>query len=144
MPHQCGDHYKCTHVRWCTYLKVKNLHPTWTDQEIAEEAVATSSRPHDGKNTSLSEEGIVKLTSKILSHFYNKIIDKIAGGGCSNLSENFWGISTKGSSGESTHFLKSPLMVVECPNQLKLLPILYSETLVEKKSWLPWLRGPQS
>ena len=38
----------------------------------------------------------------------------------------------KGSSGESTHFLKTPLWVVECPNQLKLLPILYPETLVEK------------
>ena len=38
----------------------------------------------------------------------------------------------KGSSGESTHFLKTPLMVVECPNQLKLLPILYPEILVEK------------
>ena len=104
MPHQCGDHSKCNHARWGTYLKVKNLHPKWTDHKIAEETVATSSRPHDGKNTSLSEEGIVKLTSKILSQFYNKIIDKIAGGGCSNLSENFWGISTKFSKGKRLNF----------------------------------------
>ena len=76
-------------------MKVKNLHPTWTDHEIVEEAVATSSRPHGGNNMSLSDDGIGNLTSKIISRFNNKTIDKIAGGGCSNLSENFWGIATK-------------------------------------------------
>jgi len=33
---------------------------------------------------------------------------------------------------ENYPFFKTPLMVVECPNQLKLLPILYPEILVEK------------
>jgi len=60
----------------------------------------TLSRPHGGKNMSLSEEGIIKLTSKILSRFNSKTIDKIAGGGCSNLSENFWGVCTKFSEGK--------------------------------------------
>ena len=86
------------------FLKIKNLHPTWTDPEIAEEAAATSSRPHGGKNMSLSNEGIAKLTSKIVSRFNNKTIDKIAGGGCSNLSENFWGIGTKFSEGKRLNF----------------------------------------
>ena len=76
-------------------MKVKNLHPTWTDHEIAEETAATSSRPHGSKNMSLSDNGIAKLTNKIILQFNNKTIDKIAGGGCSNLSENFWGVATK-------------------------------------------------
>jgi len=81
-------------------LKEKIKHPTWTDVEIAEEAALTSSRPHGGKNMSLSDAGIEKLTSKILSRFNSKTIDKIAGGGCSNLSENFWGVTTKFSEGK--------------------------------------------
>jgi len=100
VPHQCGDHSKCQHERWCTFLKEKIKHPTWTDVEIAEEAALTSSRPHGGKNMSLSDAGIEKLTSKILSRFNSKTIDKIAGGGCSNLSENFWGVTTKFSEGK--------------------------------------------
>ena len=81
-------------------MKVKIKHPTWTDVEIAKEAALNSSRPHGGKNMSLSEAGIEKLTSKILSRFNSKTIDKIAGGGCSNLSENFWGCTTKFSEGK--------------------------------------------
>ena len=100
VPHQYSDHSKCKHARWCIYLKVKNIHPTWAEHEIAEEAVTTPSHPHDGKNMSLSDEGIAKLTSKILSQFNNKTIDKIAGGGCSNLSDNFWGICIKFSKGK--------------------------------------------
>jgi len=53
---------------------------------------------------SLSFEGIAKLTSKILSCFNAKTIDKIAGGGCSNLSENFWGVNTKFSEGKRLNF----------------------------------------
>ena len=53
---------------------------------------------------SLSSDGIAKLTSKILSRFNAKTIDKIAGGGCSNLSENFWGVTTKFSEGKRLNF----------------------------------------
>ena len=49
MPHQCGDHYKCKHERQCTFLKAQQMHPTWTDDKIAEEAAIISSRPHGGK-----------------------------------------------------------------------------------------------
>ena len=44
---------------------------------------------------SLSDAGIAKLTSKILYCVNSKNIDKMAGGGCSNLLENFWGVCTK-------------------------------------------------
>ena len=53
---------------------------------------------------SLSKDGIAKLTSKILSRFNSKTINKIAGGGCSNLSENSWGICTKFSEGKRLNF----------------------------------------
>ena len=92
--HQCGDHSKCIHEKWCSYLKIKNTNPDWTDSEIAVEAAMTSCRPHGSKYMSLSSTGMAKLTSKILSCFNSKTIDKIAGGGCSNLSENFWGVNT--------------------------------------------------
>ena len=29
--HQCGDHSKCVHKKWCSYLKIKNTNPTWTE-----------------------------------------------------------------------------------------------------------------
>ena len=64
----------------------------------------TSCRPHGSKNTSLSSAGMAKLTSKILSRFNSKTIDKITGGGCSNLSENFWGVNTKFSEGKRLNF----------------------------------------
>ena len=35
VPHQYGDHSKCQHERWCTYLKVKRMHPIWTANKIA-------------------------------------------------------------------------------------------------------------
>jgi len=76
------------------------MHPTWNDDEIAEEAAITSRRPHERKKMSLSEAGIAKLTSKILSRFNINTIDKIAGGGCSIFSENFWGVCTKFSEGK--------------------------------------------
>ena len=53
---------------------------------------------------SLSSDGIAKLTSKISSRFNAKTIDKIVGGGCSNLSENFWGVTTKLSEGKRLNF----------------------------------------
>jgi len=53
---------------------------------------------------SLSKLGIEKLTSEILSRFNSKTIDKIAGGGCSNLSENSWGVGTKFSEGKRLNF----------------------------------------
>ena len=42
--HQCGDHTHCKHEKRCSYLKVKNAHPDWSEDEIAEEAALTSSR----------------------------------------------------------------------------------------------------
>lgn len=80
----------------------KSIANTYEDRK--KETAMTSSRPHCGKNMSLSAVGIVKLTSKILSRFNAKTIDKIAGGGCSNLSENLWGVNTKFSEGKRRNF----------------------------------------
>ena len=48
-------------------------------------------------------------TTKLLEFMEGELgikiaIDKIAGGGCSNLSENFWGINTNFSEGKRQHF----------------------------------------
>ena len=64
----------------------------------------TSSHPHGRKNMSLSDKCITKLTIKILSRFNSKTINKIEGGGCSNLSENFWGICPKFSKSKRLNF----------------------------------------
>ena len=100
VPHHCGDHDKCTNEKWCKYLVVKNEYPDLDERKIAEEAMARSHRPFGGKNMSLSHEGIETLTNKIRQRFNAKSIDRIARGGCSNLSESFWNMNTKFSEGK--------------------------------------------
>ena len=99
VPHHCGIHDNCKHEKWCTYTKVKNENPTWSKDEVTREAAKQSSRANRGKNMSLSAEGIAFLTSLIVERFNSKSIDRIAGHGCSNLSESFWNMVTKFSEG---------------------------------------------
>ena len=98
--HHCGIHDNCKHERWCTFTKVKNENPTWTKDQVAAEAAKRSSRANGGKNMSLSAEGIVFLTALIVERFNSKTIDRIAGQGCSNLSEGFWNMVTNFSKGK--------------------------------------------
>ena len=100
VPHHCGKHEKCKHEKWCTYVQVKSKHPDWNESQIAEEAARISTWPFDGRNMSLSEDGISVLTAKLVWRFNDKTIDKCASGGCSNLSENFWNMNTKFSEGK--------------------------------------------
>ena len=44
------------------------------------------------------------LTSKIRQQFNEKTIDKISRGGCSNLSENFWGMNIKFTEGKRLNY----------------------------------------
>ena len=99
VPHHCGMHEKCKHERWCNHLKVRNAHPDWSDEQVAAEALRTSARP-DGNYMSLSPSGIAFLTALIQERFNGKTINRIAAGGCSNLSENFWSTVTKFSEGK--------------------------------------------
>ena len=96
----CGIHDKCKHDKWCTFVGTKKLHPEWTDSQVAAEAIKASTRPNDGKLMSLSKDGIAFLTTLITDRFNAKTIDRIAAGGCSNLSENFWSMVTKFSEGK--------------------------------------------
>ena len=61
-------------------------------------------QPHNGKNMSLSDEGSMMLTSKIRRRFNEKTIEKIARGGCGNISKNFWGMNIKFSEGKRLNY----------------------------------------
>ena len=100
VPHHCGLHDQCTDEKWCKFLKVQKEHPEWEEDDIAKQAAVETNQSHCGKNMSLSDEGIYILNTKIGLRFNEKTIDKIAGGGCSNLSENFWNMNTKFSQGK--------------------------------------------
>ena len=63
--------------------------------KVAAEAAKCSDRPFDGKHMGLSSKGIATITTKLRSLYNAKSIKKIAHGGCSNLSENFWNMNTK-------------------------------------------------
>ena len=91
---------KCKYACWCTFKAVKDEHPDWEDDAIEEEAMARSHRPFGGRNMSLSERGKEVLTSLICQRFHRGSIDKITRGGCSNLSEGFWNVTTKFSEGK--------------------------------------------
>ncbi len=97
--HACGDHSKCKHEKWCTYLRVQNAHPDWTPQQVAEQASQDSHRP-TGKNMSLSEQGKAQIYAEIRKRFNENTIDSIAENGCSNRSENFFNANTKFSQGK--------------------------------------------
>ena len=98
--HHCGIHDKCKHERWCTFLKVKNEHPEWSEDRIAAQAAEETNRPHEGKDMSLDEDGMKALTAEIMARYSEESLEKLALGGCSNLSENFWGMNTKFSEGK--------------------------------------------
>ena len=100
IPHQCGDHQFCVHERWCTYLKVKNKNPDWRDEQIRAAAYHESKRALRGQDLSLHSKGVAKLSALIKKRFNEKTIDRIAKGGCSNLSESFWNMNIKFSSGK--------------------------------------------
>ena len=100
VPHHCGHHHLCKNERWCSYLKILKEHPDWDSHSIAVVAATESSRPLAGKPMSLSEDGIATIVREINKRFNKSTIDKIAKGGCSNLAENFWSVTTKFSQGK--------------------------------------------
>ncbi|KAL7525158.1 hypothetical protein ACHAXR_004559 [Thalassiosira sp. AJA248-18] len=114
--HSCGDHSNCKHEKWCSFLRVKNQHPDWTDEEITIQATKESHRPLGKRNMSLAESGIAALQNNIRKRFNENTIDNIASGGCSNLSESFWNIVTKFSEGKrlnqdhTDHYIISNLL----------------------------------
>lgn len=98
--HSCGDHSKCFDEEFCTHLKVKREHPDWSNEEIQSEVAKTTRLPFGGKNMSLSNKGIATLESALSKRYNVKSIDKIAKGGCSNLSEMHWSVNGKFSEGK--------------------------------------------
>jgi hypothetical protein len=100
VPHHCGQHHLCKNKRWCTYLKIQNLHPDWDEHSITVAAASESNRPLNGKPMSLSEDGILTITKEINKRFNKFTIDKISTGGCSNLAKSFWSVATKFSQGK--------------------------------------------
>ena len=110
--HHCGIHDKCHHEQWCTFTYLKNRHPDWSNETIAEQAAIDSQRPHEGQNMDLSEDGMEKLADFIMQRYKGDAIDKYARGGCSNLSENFWNINTKFSEGKRLNQDHSDLWII--------------------------------
>lgn len=96
--HHCGDHSRCKDEQFCTYIKVKNEHPTWPREQIQEEAANRSKRYRTCMD--LSEHGIQVLEQIISKRFNEKTIDKIAKCGSSNACEGFWGQLVKLSEGK--------------------------------------------
>ena len=102
--HHCGLHHDCKHEKWCQFLRAKNANPEGSESELAAEAARASNRSHEGKNMSLSSAGIMALTKVIQDRFNELTIDKVAGGGCSNLSENFWSTLVKFTEGKRLNY----------------------------------------
>lgn len=100
IPHHCGDHTHCVHERFCSYLKVKNEYPDFTEEEIKAEAFKISKRALRGKDLSLHTRGIATVQNAIRKKVNHKNVDKIASGGCSNLSKSFWNQTTKFTEGK--------------------------------------------
>lgn len=100
IPHHCGDHSHCVHERFCSYLKVKNLHGDWAEDKIKAEAFKISRRALRGKDLSLNCKGVVIVQNAIQKKVNSKNVYKIASGGCSNLSESFWNQTTKWTEGK--------------------------------------------
>lgn len=100
--HHCGDHSRCIHAKYCTYLEVKNEHPTWSDAQIVEEAASRSKRK--GPDMQLSQKGIAKLEGILLHYFNEKSIDRIARLATGNASEGFFSRVTKFSEGKKNKY----------------------------------------
>ena len=112
--HHCGDHSQCDCEGWCSYRKVKNEHPEWNDEQVEAMAGKISTRPFAGKYMSLSPRGIASVQAKIRERFNEKTIDKIAKGGCTNLSESFWNMLIKFSEGKRLNLDLTDLWEVMC------------------------------
>jgi len=112
--HHCGDHSLCTCEKYCTYLKVKKEHPDWDDDQIEAMAAKISTRAFAGKYMGLSPAGIASVRDKIRDRFNEKTIDKIAKGGCTNLSESFWNMLIKFSEGKRLCLDLTDLWEVMC------------------------------
>eukprot|EP00984_Skeletonema_dohrnii_P022599 scaffold11702_cov157-Skeletonema_dohrnii-CCMP3373.AAC.2 len=92
--HHSGDHSKCFQEKYCTFIKVKNANPTWSDEKVDEEASKQSKR-HCGKYMSIGKDAIAKITERIAKTFNPKSIDRIARCGNSNAAEAFFGSLVK-------------------------------------------------
>jgi hypothetical protein len=90
--HHNGNHDQCVYKKWCSFLRVKEDHPDWIGQAVAEEAAQTSLSATEGKNMGCDAQGLAKLTAFFKRELNEATIDKYARGGCSNLSESFWGV----------------------------------------------------
>ena len=97
IPHHCGDHSLCKCENFCTHLKVRKRHPTWSKDQVAMQAASELKR---NTNMSLSPRGIAIVIAVLKKRFNEKTIDNMARGGCSNLSESFWNVNTKFSEGK--------------------------------------------
>ena len=111
--HHCGDHTHCNNEQLCTYRKVEKEHPDWMPHQIAEQAEKESRRPYS-KQMDLSPHGIETLIDKIRQRFNENTIDKIAEGGCTNLSESFWNVLVKFSEGKRLNLNLTDLWEVMC------------------------------
>ena len=98
--HHCGNHKLCKDEKCCTYTRVKNANPEWDEDVIAAAAVQESFRPLGGKSMSLSDRGIAVLEAALKKYINEATVERVADGGCSNLSENFWSVCTKFSEGK--------------------------------------------
>jgi len=90
IPHHSGDHSQCFQEKCCTYLKVKNANPAWTEEEVETEAAMRSLR-HRGEYMSIGMKARKILEDVVKSMFNEKSIGRIAAGGCSNASEALFG-----------------------------------------------------
>ena len=96
--HHCNNHSCCKFEKFCSNLKVRNANPTWSEDQIEEEALKCSKRHKSYMD--LTEEGIEVLEKIILKRFNKKTIDRIAQCGCSNGCEGFWSQLVKFSEGK--------------------------------------------
>lgn len=117
--HHCNEHTYCKHEKFCSYIKVRNDNPEWTEDEVNTEAINRSKRHKTAMD--LSEEGIIVLEKIINKRFNAKTIDKIAKLGSSNHCEGFWSELVKLSEGKriagcGTDLWYSMLQLCYCMN----------------------------
>ncbi len=121
--HRCGDHRFCKDAELCTYTRLKNKNPNFSQNEL-DEAYAANSKQNNGRYTDLSTDGIEILEKITTKCFNGKIINKIAECGCSNACEGFFGQLMKFTEGKclqgnGTNFWQSVLELCFCNNNCK-------------------------